>query len=500
MIKRKNIVILGCVSALSVSIYLLFSYLQNGIGFPLDDSWIHQTYARNLANGDGWSFVPGQNSAGLTAPLWGLLLSFGYHLALGPYIFAFILGWLILWVLAVFGTHGINLLIPGKEKWALSFGILIATEWHLVWAAVSGMETLLYALIVLAILIQLLNNIVYADNDYGMIFLGGMVGISVWLRPEGLSLFGPILFVILVAQLPRQKQVWKILSTFFGFGLIFLPYLYFNYILAGDWWPNTFYAKQAEYAILKQIPIFTRIFSQLSQPMIGVGIILLPGFIYIIFIAFQKKQMTILATITWIFGHFILYAMRLPVIYQHGRYGIPAMPVYFLIAFAGTYMVFQKRSNKLISRVLFKSMVLLIPLISLIFLFIGGKTYGQDVAFIDSEMVDVAKWISDTIPKNKIIAAHDIGAIGYFSNHNIVDLAGLISPEVIPFMRDEKELEIFLNQKEVDYLVTFPSWYSKLILQRTLVYKTDGAISLQLGGENMAVYCWNCSIESENKP
>ncbi|MGB7537492.1 MAG: hypothetical protein WBM17_03030, partial [Anaerolineales bacterium] len=32
-------------------------------GFPLDDAWIHQTYARSLANGQGWSYAGGPQSA-----------------------------------------------------------------------------------------------------------------------------------------------------------------------------------------------------------------------------------------------------------------------------------------------------------------------------------------------------------------------------------------------------------------------------------------------------
>jgi hypothetical protein len=40
---------------LIVIIYLLTSRFTYGIGFPLDDSWIHQTYARNLPSGGGHS-------------------------------------------------------------------------------------------------------------------------------------------------------------------------------------------------------------------------------------------------------------------------------------------------------------------------------------------------------------------------------------------------------------------------------------------------------------
>src|SRR6185436_14911860 len=44
-------------------------------GFPLDDSWIHVHFARNLAEGAGFSYNPGRPVAGSTAPLWTLLLA-----------------------------------------------------------------------------------------------------------------------------------------------------------------------------------------------------------------------------------------------------------------------------------------------------------------------------------------------------------------------------------------------------------------------------------------
>jgi len=48
MISRKNVLTLGLVVLASFVIYLGWSYLTSGFGFPLDDAWIHQTYARNF--------------------------------------------------------------------------------------------------------------------------------------------------------------------------------------------------------------------------------------------------------------------------------------------------------------------------------------------------------------------------------------------------------------------------------------------------------------------
>jgi len=120
----------------------------------------------------------------------------------------------------------------------------------------------------------------------------------------------------------------------------------------------------------------------------------------------------------------------------------------------------------------------------------GARAYGQDVATIETEMVATARWVANNTPEDALIAAHDIGALGYFGNHRLLDLAGLVSPEVIPFIRDEKRLVAFLNQNRVDYLVTFPSWYPYLVRQGELIYQSQGVFSPVQGGDNMAVYRW----------
>ena len=43
----------------------------------------------------------------------------------------------------------------------------------------------------------------------------------------------------------------------------------------------------------------------------------------------------VLAAAIWFVGFLALYAWILPVTYQHGRYVMPAMPIFFLLALAG---------------------------------------------------------------------------------------------------------------------------------------------------------------------
>ena len=71
-------------SLISLIVYLGVSAAGGYSGFPLDDAWIHQTYARNLGTLGQFAFRPGQSSAGSTAPLWSGLLALGYALRLEP--------------------------------------------------------------------------------------------------------------------------------------------------------------------------------------------------------------------------------------------------------------------------------------------------------------------------------------------------------------------------------------------------------------------------------
>jgi len=83
------------------------------------------------------------------------------------------------------------------------------------------------------------------------------------------------------------------------------------------------------------------------------------------------------------------------------------------------------------------------------------------VGLIESEMVVTAKWAAQNIPLIPIIAAHDIGALGYFDHHQLIDLAGLVSPEVIPFMRDETRLATISQSARSKLFDRVPGFLSK---------------------------------------
>jgi hypothetical protein len=199
-----------------------------------------------------------------------------------------------------------------------------------------------------------------------------------------------------------------------------------------------------------------------------------------------------IAVCLWFIGFIMVYAVQLPVTYQHARYVMPAIPAYLLAGFSGYIHLMNLLKSKLnrgnIRWILSKSWLLLLITIPTVFSIQGAFAYAEDVAIIETEMVNTAKWIAKNTSPDAIIAGHDIGALGYFGNREILDLAGLIDPEIVPIIRNEKELGLLLLEREVDFLVAFPGWYPSLVLMGDMAYETGGIFSPKAGGENMVIY------------
>lgn len=478
-IDRRALLILAAASLLSLGIYLAASALTLRIGFPLDDSWIHLTYARNLALRGEWAFLPGVPSAGSTAPLWSVLLAIGFLLRLAPYIWTYFLGGFFLFALAAFAEISARRLLTSYRPRLPLIGLFFAFEWHLVWSAGSGMETLLHASLVTIFLILL------AEPTPRPLTLGLLAALTVWVRPDGLTLLGPAVLTLAL----RPKPASSLTRFFIGFGFLFGMYLLFNLMLSGNPFPNTFYAKQAEYAAWQSMPLLEKLGKTILQFLTGPALVLFPGVIIWLVRSVRERDWGTLAGMIWLAGFVSIYALRLPP-YQHGRYLMPAMPIFFLWGLLGLARIFQKAASRPTVGLMRVAWAAVVALVTVGFIGLGARSYALDVAYIETEMVETAKWVDANLPPDALIAAHDIGALGYFDHHQLIDLAGLVSPDVIPFLRDETRLADYLDAQAVDYFVAFPNLYPNLASQSQEVYSTQGSVAPMLGGENLSVYRW----------
>ncbi len=474
-------------------------------GFPLDDAWIHQTYARNLARSGQLAFVPGVPSAGSTAPLWTLLLSLGYLFHL-PYMwYTYALGVICLGLSGQAMARLTGLLFPEQRHLGVWVGLCCVLEWHLIWAAVSGMETILFVGLTIWLLERYIqecqsSTLTLQSKPLAFLILGLIGGLLILTRPEGLGLVGLVGLDMArrTGILPVTREQARCLSYYIiGLLLLVVPYMAFHWQLTGKPFPNTFYAKQAEYAIVLQAyPLWWRLFGNFGATVetvqgvfwvifIGPQILLLPGLCFAAWLTVKERRFELAIIWAWWIAFLLLYGFLLPVTYQHGRYQMPAIVWILLLGLWGSQRMLTGRGQ--VKRVVRPVLALSLGAVGLLFIGLGAQAYGRDVRFIESEMVITAKWLNEHSSPQARLAAHDIGAIGYFAERPLLDLAGLVTPEVIPIIRDEEALAEFILAQRVNYVVTFPSWYPRLTQQPRFkpIYRTHDPAS---GSEHMVVY------------
>lgn len=482
-------------SVLAGAGYLLQAKWTLGLGLPLDDAWIHQTYARNLVERGEWAFQPGEPSAGSTAPLWTLILAIGRWLGLDPLAWTYAAGIALLVMTAWTAGRWLSHRQPGLRGWAIAAAALVVFEWHLVWASVSGMETLALAFIALLVLLAV------DQGDWPALGVGLCLGAGLWIRPDALLLAVPVTLAGVAHTTRQPRGSWPGLPWTFAVAAPLIgAYLAFNHSLSGEWWPTTFYAKQAEYAVLRARPLLTRLFEQAQAPLVGMGMVLLPGLALAVVRDVRERKWARLAAPLWIALHLAAYAVRLPVTYQHGRYALPVIPALLVLGLDGLATWARPLDSRSLRRRLSRAWLGSLLAVAAGFYLLGARAYARDVAIIESEMVAASRWIAEHTEPGALVAAHDIGALGYFGDRPLVDLAGLVSPEVVPILRDEAVLARYLDERRAEYLMTFPGWYPILVQNAELVFTTRGSYSPTAGGENMAVFRWRAASFARPAP
>lgn len=450
-------------SGLMVTIFLIFA---GGWGFPLDDSWIHQTYGRNLALNGEWAFIPGQPSAASTSPLYTALLSIGYFFRIPYFLWTHLLGILALTMTASLGARMAEYVLPESKIVGWWVGLMLILSWHLIWAASSGMETMLFSMMTV-----LLIYLAWRETDENrihetqpLLIRGVIFGIATALtalaRPEGVLLGGIAALLMLIAR--PQGNILKVIiygiGAAIGFALMISPYLWLNWQLTESLLPNTANAKFEQHAILiEQLSYLTRYRNLALSISTGGQVMLIPGIIAYVWMKLRNddilKGLFFLLPIFWGLSHIALYAARLPASYQHGRYIIPTLPAFIFAGVIGTAWLMQHYRKvrpespfAMLRRLTIQATAISSAVLTLAFIPLGLDAYANDVEVINSEMVASAEYIKENIPPDELMAIHDIGAVGYFASRDMIDIAGLVTPEIIPIVADGDALWDYMEE------------------------------------------------------
>ncbi len=441
----------GVLLAGATALYLGMARSLTGAGgLPLDDSWIHQTLARNLAATGQMVIVPGDRSAAATAPLWSLLLAVAYWLGLPPLEWAIGLGVVCLaasaWLVYRFG-----MVLTSDRGVAMTAALLCLAEWRLLWAAMSGMDTLLFTVLSLAVLAEAATR--DARRPW---LLGGLVGLSAAARPEGLALAVLLAVWLVMRRAVSVRQAGALMAAaVVPLALVAL----LNLSQHGNPLPATFFAKNAAYAGgLDPGRTLSFLWEALLVLVRGPELLLVPGLVLFIAGWVRSRSGPGALCVLWMGGLTAAYALWLPALYHHGRYLFPLLPLALLLGVAG--------SRRLLDRLQLPRLALAGKLLLVLYAAYSGvrgaQAYAENVDLINRQQVWSARWVVESTPPGTVIAAHDIGALGYFGGRPLVDMAGLATPDLVSGPRDVAEVLRVVQARGARYALAIPDWYPPL--------------------------------------
>ncbi len=447
------------VVALAVSVVALWFLWPSPVDFPMDDTYIHFVYAQNLVQHGTLMFnTPGETGVGSTSLLWVLLIAGGYALGVPMYLITKVLG---LTSLIIVGVGLYWLLVPlWRPLPALIAALLVVLSGHMVWFALSGMETVLF------LALGLLALLAYRSERWG--WLGVALGLLTLTRPEGLTLA----VATGVVELWRYKRPTR--------GLIIASVIcltlcvpWFAYLLwrTGHVLPTSGLGKQTTLnlglrlileqngavAVLGRIPgliyvglwaayLFEFVLGGMSLPppripvgsqgyslsvwaiigLVGVTVPLLwraarrvmvrqqwPGWLQ------NNARRPAIVFLIWLALHSLGYIFFLPIPGTASRYGAINHVALWLGLMAGLLsFVGQRRWWWLAGG---------LSLIAVANTIYWNGVYDANLDHMQNVRLRAAQFLRETFPTEQC-AAFDVGALRYYSQRPIVDLGGLLDP------------------------------------------------------------------------
>jgi arabinofuranosyltransferase len=392
---------------------------------PIDDAYITFRYARNLAEGLGLVYNPGEWVLGTTTPLWAILLACGYRLG------ATDLPWLANAVSAVCdaGSAGVLVHYSVRIGWRPAGAALVGLAWALnpmsVAFATGGMETSLF---VLAALVAL----GLTASGASVTLAAGLSGLAVPVRPEGALL---VVTVVGWAWIKQRRRAWPAVLAGSAPVVIAGLVIFWRY---GSPLPNSVAAKQVAYqpawplenalALLVQagLPGWSTYLLAAVPSAVGLALAAL-GLIALVDLVRRGLPWLEKQGVPWqpFAGFGILYLLFYVGVGLRGVrlfpwYLVPIEPFYLLGAAAGLARVGAWRTSWVAAALVLWQLAAIDwrqPLLP------NGEHLGREQL-----LLDVGRGLAESLPATAVIAAPEIGALGYASNLHILDTVGLVSP------------------------------------------------------------------------
>mgnify|MGYP000942071604 FL=1 len=451
----------------------------------IDDADITFRYAQNILDGNGFVYNPGERVLGTTTPFYTLLMALiGFFSGGSSARFDWIS--LILNTLADSATC-LLLLRLGQNLGYRTAGIFAGLAWAVapfsVTFAIGGLETSLFVFLMTA------TAAAYIEKRSVMVSLCAILVLLT--RPDAIILIGPLL-------IDRAWRAFKGIHPVdpLEFSVFFLPGVFwflFSSLYFGSPIPHSVSAKSAAYlltdeaALVRLLQHYATLFHQddyLGSAGIAIGLVLFTALYAIGMRIAWKKCPRLAPWLIYPLLYFMVFAVANPLIFRW--YLTPPLPALFLLVLIALEnllrLVFKmdgplepKPKPAAAARWLIP-VLLVLPVLSLIQAWTLHPDHGPDrpapeMAYIQLELIyqQAADWITPQLQPGDVLAAGDVGVLGYQTRAHILDTVGLNSRESVRYYPLPTE----------DYVINY-AISSDLILDE----QPDWLVMLEVYGRN----------------
>ncbi len=465
---------------------------------PLDDTYIHFQYARQMATGDPYVYNPGQDpTSGATSFLYTPLLAIGYLFGFTGLKLAY---WAVaLGLIFLTGTAWqiFELIYAGKsQNWLIAVSLMLGfvLGGPFLWASLSGMETSLFVFMVMACLTA------YQRQNTRAIWLTSFL--VTLARPEG-AIIG---LGLGLSWAWHQRSRWPdaIPSIILpALGILVQPAI--NWLVTGDLSATGNQAKSHLYNIT--IPCDERVDVIIDQVIriwreILTGYSSVDGF-YILPIVSWLALLTIVWQVrkswqtkaiepallvgAWLIGLSILIATLDTAFWHFKRYQLPMLALLFPLA-GWMLIALQKRFT---SKTASYALMAILALIILFTLNTAGdyaRHYRDNVWVVRHQQIELAEWVDNNLPEDATLAVHDVGVMRYVGERTTYDVVGLTTPGTASAWRQGPgTIYETMRHTQPDYFAIYPDIQGLPILVEAGIYGEEiHRVSIELPKNTVA--------------
>jgi len=430
--------LLCCALGGVVVVYLSLVLEMNGeaLIMPIDDTYIHFQYARQMATGHPFTYNTGEPpTSGATSLIYTPLLAIGYLLGftgLSLSYWAIFLG-VLSFLLSSWLIYQSVREAGGSQLLSTLTMLTLALNGAFIWAALSGMEATLFVFAVLLCLYA------YQKEWQQKAVLAGIL--VALIRPEG-----ALVAVLLAAALIWRH--WKSRHRFFAWAILpviaasLQPVL--NLWLTGSFSASGNQAKSHFHDVTspmidhlqKTLEFWVRMWREFIEGRARFGDPYVPGVITLLAMimiglgvrySLKKREIhpALLAGL-WAVLMSAAVATLETAFWHYKRYQLPIMALF--VPLTGWLLVLLARHFK--HEWPFTALAGIALLLSIQTNATFIELYQNNVSVTANLQFSMANWINTNLPANARVGVFDVGAVAYIGGHPIYDVVGLTTPGV----------------------------------------------------------------------